>query len=140
MTDVAADKIAAFTATDYRVVLGDVAVTMRVGERAAGIAAYLGARGYASAAFITAFNPSSTLRDREENLAAHRTLRNDLVASGMDPLEGIGVDPTGSWEPEPSWFAPGLGREDACRLGRRYGQDAIVWVGADAVPRLVLLR
>ena len=41
---------------------------------------------------------------------------------------------------EPSIFAVGLPLEDARRLGDAFGQDAIVWVGSDAVPQLVLLR
>jgi hypothetical protein len=34
----------------------------------------------------------------------------------------------------------GMALDAAQEVGRRYGQNAIVWAGADAVPELVLLR
>jgi hypothetical protein len=54
------------------------------------------------------------------------------------PGEGQGEDP--SWLAEASFLVLGLGREEASDLGRKYGQNAIVWVGSDGVPELVLLR
>ena len=30
--------------------------------------------------------------------------------------------------------------DDARSIGRHFNQDAIVWVGADATPQLILLR
>jgi len=41
---------------------------------------------------------------------------------------------------ERSVFAYGMDKASACALGRQFRQDAIVWVGPDAVPQLVLLR
>jgi hypothetical protein len=41
---------------------------------------------------------------------------------------------------ERSVFAYGMDKASACAVGRQFRQDAIVWVGADAVPQLVLLR
>jgi hypothetical protein len=34
----------------------------------------------------------------------------------------------------------GISMENACELGIRYRQNAIIWVGEDATPQLVLLR
>lgn len=44
------------------------------------------------------------------------------------------------WPTERSYFALGLALEPAKEIGIQFGQDAIVWVGADAVPQLILLR
>ena len=55
-------------------------------------------------------------------------------------IEGAGSDPAGDWPEEHSYFGLGVGLEDAKRLGVRFRQDAIVWTGRDAVPRLILLR
>jgi hypothetical protein len=55
-------------------------------------------------------------------------------------LDGIGQHPDNGWPGEDSLLALGVSLADALLLGRRFGQDAVVWAGADAVPRLMLLR
>jgi hypothetical protein len=55
-------------------------------------------------------------------------------------LDAEGADPTGAWPPEPSFFALGINEETARLLGIRYRQDAVLWVGANAIPELLLLR
>ena len=64
----------------------------------------------------------------------------EVVALGHAFIEGEGADATGEWAAERSVFAYGMDKASACVLGRQFRQDAIVWVGADAVPQLVLLR
>ena len=61
---------------------------------------------------------------------------------GLYPIviEGAGADPTGAWPPEKSYFSLGVDLETARVLGRRYQQDAVVWTGKDAIPKLILLR
>ena len=44
------------------------------------------------------------------------------------------------WAAEESYFALGLALETAKAMGTHFDQDAIVWVGADAEPQLILLR
>ena len=55
-------------------------------------------------------------------------------------MDGAGADPTGAWPAEKSFLALGVGEEAARNLGNCFHQDAVVWVGPDAVPRLLLLR
>ena len=50
------------------------------------------------------------------------------------------ADPTGAWPEEKSFLALGVGEDTARKLGNRLHQDAVVWAGLDAVPRLLLLR
>ena len=64
----------------------------------------------------------------------------DLVAEGRVCLAGQGRHPDGGWPPEPSLLVLGLDRVAASELGRRWDQNAVVWVGEDATPELVLLR
>ena len=54
-------------------------------------------------------------------------------------IEGAGY-PAGAWPRELSYFALGIDEGAARQLGRRFDQDAVVWAGADAVPKLLLLR
>ena len=77
----------------------------------------------------------------EANLAAGERLMMRMQGFPhvtVHPGNGIGTDC--AWPPEPSVFAVGLGEDDAIALGREFGQNAIVWVGHDGVPRLLLLR
>ena len=45
-----------------------------------------------------------------------------------------------SWPAERIYFALGLSLQAARSVGALFNQDAIVWVGADAIPQLILLR
>lgn len=55
-------------------------------------------------------------------------------------IEGEGLDSSGKWPAEKSFLALGLDLETSSALGREFGQNAIVWAGVDAIPRLILLR
>ncbi|SHL69343.1 Protein of unknown function [Nitrosospira sp. Nsp11] len=55
-------------------------------------------------------------------------------------IEGEGFDPCGKWPAEKSFLALGLDLKESSALGKEFGQNAIVWAGADAIPRLILLR
>lgn len=90
--------------------------------------------------FITAFNPFGQVQSAEVNKAAHSRLRDCLRALGPYVIEGAGADPSGAWPEEISFFALGIDNAAARQLGSRFHQDAVVWAGPDAVPRLLLLR
>ena len=55
-------------------------------------------------------------------------------------IEGTGFDPRGTWPEERSFLVLGLDLEASRALGREFKQNAIVWSGSDAIPRLILLR
>lgn len=74
------------------------------------------------------------------NATAHARLGAELAAAGYRVVEGAGEDPEGRWPAERSYLVLGMALEAAKEIGRRYGQNAIVWVGADAAPELLLLR
>ena len=130
--------IAAYNGTAYRV-LANPPFTMRIGERCDELAEVLGQHGVRTAAFLTAYNPYSRPTAANPNEDAQRRLLSELAASGYAylPGEGVGDDP--SWPPEPSVLAMGLTRAKAKELGRRFGQNAFVWIDDGAVPELVLL-
>ena len=60
--------------------------------------------------------------------------------AGRPWISGAGEDPQGVWAAEASVLAFGVGRAEACGLGARHEQNAVLWVADDAVPRLLLLR
>jgi hypothetical protein len=84
--------------------------------------------GCASWCFITASNPGSRALDTSRNEDRNRSLRSDLYAEGAGPVfPGLGVPGDSGWTPEASFLALGVARDRAIELGRRYGQNAVVW-------------
>ena len=92
-----------------------------------------------TSAFITAWNPGSYVQPDVVNAAAQKRLHAALTEGGYPIIEGQGEDPDGNWVPEASFLVLGIGEADACRLGREFGQIAVVFAGPDAIPRLLLL-
>jgi Protein of unknown function (DUF3293) len=113
---------------------------LRVGVRSTSLALIHASHAVDCSAFITACNPQGRLSDEPGNARRQLELRQELERRGLTAMEGLGRHPRGEWPPEPSFLVPGLSREEARMLGRRFAQNAVVWAGADAVPELILLR
>lgn len=123
-------------------VYGQPRWALRIGVRSEPLAELLRQhvnKAGAGAAFISACNPFSQPLSADENAALHRQLGSELQAGGLPHWEGIGQHPGNGWPGEPSYLVLNLGCDEACSLGRRLQQNAIVWVGADAVPDLLVL-
>jgi Protein of unknown function (DUF3293) len=140
MTDtaIAADKVAAYQSTRYRIG-GPEFFTLSIGAKSEALLQLYRKTGQDCGLFITAFNPFGQAQSAEANQAAHFLLGEHLRALSRHVIEGAGY-PSGDWPPELSFFALGIDEGAARQLGRRFDQDAVVWAGADAVPRLLLLR
>ena len=89
---------------------------------------------------ITAWNPRGVVRSETENSLAQAALIAALDAEGFAHEPGQGVDPAGAWASEDSRLILGVRCEAAVALGGHFGQNAIVWAGADATPTLLMLR
>lgn len=141
MTDslVAPATIAAYRETEYRVG-GEGGFVLKVGKRSSDLLAAHSSAGVKCSAFITACNPHSVPQSEATNLARQAALAEELTRLSFTYKKGIGQHPDNGWPGEPSVLVLGISLEDARALGERYGQNAIVWSGADAVPQLVLLR
>jgi hypothetical protein len=134
-----APVIAAYRAAEYRV-RAEPAFVLRVDEPSPALAALHAAHAVGCSAFLTAWNPRGTPAPAAENTAAAARLEAALRERGLALVAGRGIDPAGEWGGEESVLALGLGRSEACAVGREFGQNAILWAAGDAVPRLVLLR
>ena len=75
-------------------------------------------------AFITAWNPGSVALARDENERRQTELRSRLSEYIVIAGEGVGRD--SAWPPEPSVMILGIPRKEAVRIGRKFGQLAIV--------------
>jgi hypothetical protein len=97
-------------------------------------------RKVSNCAFITAWNPFSQRIDAAENVKRNSELKLELARRDLHFINGIGQHPSNLWPGEPSYLILGIGLDESKALGIKLEQNAIVWAGADAVPRLVLLR
>ena len=139
-TEIPSELLAAYQATEYWVGGEPGAFCLCVEQYSATLAQLLHQSKRACAAFISAHNPFSKPSTARANGAAHERLRQELVRQSARLIEGAGRDAAGRWPAEKSFLAIGLGLEASREVGKRFGQNAIVWAGSDAVPRLILLR
>lgn len=131
--------IAAYRAARYRV-LAPHPFILVIDHASPELAVAQARHGVRCSAFVTACNPYGQLLGAAENQARMRGLEQELAASGLRFVAGVGEDPEGHWPGEDSVLVLGLERAEAIALGRRHGQNTIVWSGVDGMPELVLLR
>lgn len=131
--------VQAYRETEYRVYSSPM-VCLRLDVVSKGLAQLHAEHGVLCSTFITACNPYSQLLSDVENLWRQANLKNELLARGYLVYEGEGVHPHNCWPREPSFLVPGLGPDDAAEFGVLFDQNAVLCSGADAVPRLILLR
>ena len=110
---------------------------MALGRACPALADVMAARGVSTACFLTAWNPRSQPRSEAENEADQTRLKARLEALGATWLAAEGRDPDGGWDSEPSLVALGLTFQQACDLGDEFGQNAVLFSGADGAMRLV---
>lgn len=139
MSTLPAELIHAYLETEYRV-HGAPGFALRVGVASPDLLALQARHGVAASAFLTAWNPESRALDPDTNAKRQALLADEIRRLGLAALPGVGQDPAAAWPGEESVLVPGLGLDAAKVLGARFGQNAIVWAGADGVPQLVLLR
>jgi len=90
-----------------------------------------------SASYITAYNPFSKKLNDIENEKRNEELCK--LCSNYICIKGIGKHPSNEWEGEPSFLFIGMNLEKAKEIGKKYEQNAILWIGEDAIPKLILL-
>ena len=139
MTEIHSDLIKAYQSTEFRV-LEPKLFTLRIGIHSAELEALYSDLNVTSAGFLTAWNPFGVETSNVENQEAQLELVRTLSHDGFLTLNAFGVDPMGVWPGEDSVFIPGVEFDRAKAIGTKFGQNAIVWAGINAVPQLVLLR
>jgi len=134
-----AATLQAYRETHYRV-LGEDGFTLMVDVPSPALLAAHRRHRVDASPFLTACNPHSVRQAAASNAEAHTRLARELRSRSLAFAEGIGEHPCNGWPGEESFLVFGLALEAAKVLGAQFGQNAIVWASADAVPRLVMLR
>lgn len=138
-TCIAPETTDAYRETHYRVDAAPPFV-LRIGEASARLRELHARWDVDASVFLTACNPESRSLDEAENTRRHEALREEIDRRGLRCLEGAGQHPSNGWPPERSFLVLGVDLDEAREWGARWQQNAVVWAGADAVPRLLLLR
>ena len=138
-TELSEELIDAYKATNFEV-LSNPKFIIKVDEYCEGLSKLFQNTGYENACFITAYNPASVELTSDQNQLAQSQLHSDLTQIKTVILDGIGNDPNGLWEGEPSFLILGISLNDAKKIGIKYAQNAFVWCDENCIPELVLLK
>ena len=135
--------IEAYLAADYRVD-AELPFTLKVDVFSESLALLLQCHQCDCAAYLTACNPLGQDVGDIENAARQAELGQELKGRSLRVIDGVGLDSqsedTHKWPGEASFLVLGLSLEASRALGRKHGQNALIWSSNDAVPQLVLLR
>lgn len=129
--------VAAYRRTQYRI---SEHFSLWIDEHSIELASWQARHAVHCSVFISAVNPHSKVLSHHENRARHERLRTRLEREGLSFVAGAGLAPDRLWPEEPGFLVAGVDQLHACRLGDEFHQNAVVWSGPDAVPRLLLLR
>ena len=129
----------AYLETNYNV-YGPVSLNLRIGVSNPALGILHQANRVDSSAFLTAVNPYSQNLNEAANTKRQVLLAAELKRLKLIFIDGMGQHPSGKWPGEPSFLVFGLDQAGAKILGENFEQNAIIWNGSDAVPRLILLR
>ena len=134
--------INSYRSAQYQTGTGPDAIVLCVDRYSEALSQLFSASGHRCAVFITACNPLGMQQSFDKNQAASERLYRRLsqLLRPEDIIGGTGLDPSGLWIGEKSFLVLGLDRARSRMLGGEFQQNAIVWAGADAIPRLILLR
>ena len=133
------ELISAYESTLFQTFLDEIIVTLKIGETCVPLRNLFQRHSVNSACFITAYNPYGRLLSMQQNQARNAKLKSDLAAK-YTTFEGLGVDPEGEWEGEPSFLVLGVNLTEAEELADLYQQNAVVFVDTNFVPTLVFKR
>jgi hypothetical protein len=134
------DLVLAYRATEYVAYDDSRNFLVRIGHHSLVIDELLARMKARSGAFITAWNPFSKSLAAGANAYWDRELKSYLGARGFAFLAGEGRGEIGEWPAESSIFAFGMSRTQAATIGRRFRQNAIVYVPLGRPAELVMLR
>jgi hypothetical protein len=131
--------IRAYEETEYSV-FAEKAFTIKVGQPNDLLVELHQLHQTSSSAFVTAWNPYSERKSDEANAKRQDKLVASIKERGFPYYLGVGKDPSGAWPGETSVLVLGTSLDEAKGLGTEWGQNAIIWTGADGVPHLILLK
>ena len=128
MRTISPELIRAYREAHYIVLDEGTEIRLKVGTVNLELARLMSNKNAHTASVLTAYNPYSEVKTKQENELAQMQLRQRLEELGIATLEVVGRDAKEQWEPEPSVLALDLTLKEAETLADEYGQNAFIWI------------
>ena len=139
MRTISPELIRAYREAHYIVFNEGIDIRLQVGAVNLELARLMNDKNARTASVLTAYNPYSEVKTKQENELAQMQLRERLKEMGIATLDAIGRDAKEQWEPEPSVLALDLTLKQTETLADEFGQNAFIWIPKqDAVIELRL--
>ena len=139
MRTISPELIRAYREADYIVFNEGIEIRLQVGTVNLELARLMNDKNALTASVLTAYNPYSEVKTKQENELAQMQLRQRLKEMGIATLDAIGRDAKERWEPEPSVLALDLTLKQAENLADEFAQNAFIWIPKqDSVIELCL--
>jgi hypothetical protein len=139
MRTISSELIRAYCEAHYIVLDEGREIHLQVGTVNLELARLMSNKNAHTASVLTAYNPYSEVKTKQENELAQTRLRQRLKEMGIATLDAIGRDAKEQWEPETSVLALDLTLKEAETLADEYGQNAFIWIPKqDALIELCL--
>jgi hypothetical protein len=119
--------IAAYNNTTFRIGLPDEEVLLHPLSQCPNLDRFLAKNRWGYAAVITAFNPKSVERSKEQNDRANHLLEKRILSDGYQYFFGAGEGDDPDWPPEDSFLICGIDMKSALKLAEEFGQYAIAF-------------
>lgn len=139
-SEIPSDLITHYFSAKYQLIVESNLTTLAINQHSKLLSQLLKTTNHRCAVFITAYNPFSQPKTPEENLISHARLQLALKQYSNLIIDSVSSDPHEQWAAEYGFLALGVDLKTAKALGKQFKQNAIVWIGAEAIPRLILLR
>jgi hypothetical protein len=136
--DVRAPLLDAYRRTTFFADIPAGRLGLRIGETYSELDSLLEMTGTETWAYVTAYNPGSVRLSEDENMMRHRQLEQKVATQGFVSYPGEDVGDDRCWPAESSLLVLGTGRDDAERLGREFGQVALVYGARGREAELLL--
>ena len=134
--DVASQLIDSYLNTRFEI---DGKFTLQPRIRSVEIEGLFSDKNHQSASCITAFNPASKVCSDDENLNFHEKLIQEVESMCVQFLPMFGRCPHGNWKSENGLLLLGISLTQAQQLGRKFNQNAIVFIGKDCIPEIYVI-
>ena len=126
MRTISPELIRAYREAHYILLDGHNEIRLQVGTINPELATLMINRNAHTACVLTAYNPFSEIKNKDENELAQIELRQRLQEKGITILEAVGRDAKEQWEPEPSVLVLDLTLNEAENLADAFGQNAFI--------------
>ncbi len=142
MSEIPTELLDAYHRTTYSVFVRDAAgdrqITLHIGERSAELDSLMDQYSVDCCAYLTAFNPGSSLQEAEVNASRQAELLSQLDSESYTVFSGHSIADADDWPVEEAALALGIELGRAKALAVEFGQIGFLYSERGERVRLIL--